>query len=476
MLHPALRGAALLAALPTLALAAPASTDLQTLRDEIAQLKQAYEQRISALEARLAQTESASAQAAADARSAETKATELATASSLTQRPSAAAGEAAFNPGISAILTGTYTNLRRNPDKTPYAITGFIPSNGEVAPPRRSFTLGESELVIAGNIDPMFRGQLIVALPPDSDESPQVEEAFIQTLGLSNGFNVKAGRFLSGIGYMNEQHAHAWDFSDAPLPYKAFLGNQLRNDGVQVKWLAPTDTFIELGFEAARGNHFPSTDTGKNGVQSSALFAHVGGDWNASHNWRAGLSYVTTRPQARSYTDVDGAGFETGNTFSGRSHLWIADAIWKWAPNGNSHDTALTLQAEYFQRKEDGTLGVDSTAAGGALSASDSYRATQSGGYAQAVYKFAPGWRVGYRLDRLNHGTVNLGTNLNPADLPILAAHDPSRNTLMVDWSPSEFSRVRLQYAQDKSRLGVNDDQVWVQYIMSLGAHGAHKY
>ena len=77
MLHPALRGAALLAALPTLALAAPASTDLQTLRDEIAQLKQAYEQRIAALEARLAQTESASAQAAADARSAETKATEL---------------------------------------------------------------------------------------------------------------------------------------------------------------------------------------------------------------------------------------------------------------------------------------------------------------------------------------------------------------------------------------------------------------
>jgi hypothetical protein len=54
--------------------------------------------------------------------------------------------------------------------------------------------------------------------------------------------------------------------------------------------------------------------------------------------------------------------------------------------------------------------------------------------------------------------------------------HNPSRNTLMVDWSPTEFSRVRLQFAQDKSRAGVTDDQVVLQYIMSLGAHGAHKF
>ena len=32
------------------------------------------------------------------------------------------------------------------------------------------------------------------------------------------------------IGYLNEQHAHAWDFSDAPLAYKAFFGGQAASE------------------------------------------------------------------------------------------------------------------------------------------------------------------------------------------------------------------------------------------------------
>ena len=46
----------------------------------------------------------------------------------------------------------------------------------------------------------------------------------------------------------------------------------------------------------------------------------------------------------------------------------------------------------------------------------------------------------------------------------------------MLDFNPSEFSRVRLQLAQDKSRQGVIDNQLFLQYQMSLGAHGAHNY
>ena len=62
------------------------------------------------------------------------------------------------------------------------------------------------------------------------------------------------------------------------------------------------------------------------------------------------------------------------------------------------------------------------------------------------------------------------------ADFPMLANHSPTRNTLMLDWNPSAFSRIRLQFASDKSRLGVTDNQVFVQYIYSLGAHGAHRF
>jgi hypothetical protein len=65
---------------------------------------------------------------------------------------------------------------------------------------------------------------------------------------------------------------------------------------------------------------------------------------------------------------------------------------------------------------------------------------------------------------------------LTPADFPILAAYSPSRNTAMVDYSPSEFSRFRVQYARDASRPNEIDNQFSLQYIMSLGAHGAHTF
>jgi hypothetical protein len=88
-----------------------------------------------------------------------------------------------------------------------------------------------------------------------------------------------------------------------------------------------------------------------------------------------------------------------------------------------------------------------------------------------------PRWRAGYRYDRLSHGTVSSGVGLTAAESPLLFTdYNPSRNTLMVDWSLSEFSRFRLQLAADKARAGVTDNQVLLQYILSLGAHGAHTF
>src|SRR5437868_12505751 len=185
-----------------------------------------------------------------------------------------AAGTNAFNPDISLILQGTAATSSQDPNK--FQITGFAPTGGEVAPPRRGFSLGESELVIASNIDPYFRGQLVASLTPD--DTVEVEEAFFQTLALGKGFTIKGGRFLSSIGYQNGIHQHAWDFQDAPLPYKAFLGGRLDDDAVQLKWVAPTDLLVELGAEAGRGRAFPATDPNKNSAGLWTLYGHVGGD------------------------------------------------------------------------------------------------------------------------------------------------------------------------------------------------------
>lgn len=458
--------------LPHAAFAAT-SDELKDLREQVRQFKESYEKRIEALEKRLQQTEQAAGKAEAVAAKAETAAIQVSV-----QAGSQPTGEGTFNPGISLILNGTYGNLSRDPAR--YRIDGFAPTGGEVAPPRRGFGLGESELVFTANIDRLFRGMLITALAQDNTIG--VEEAYLQTIGLSNGFSVKAGRFFSSAGYLNEIHAHFWDFADAPLANKAFLGNRLVEDGVQFKWVAPTDLYMDLGAEFGRGRSFPGGPDGgrsKNGVGAGTLFAHLGGDIGASTAWRVGLARLQTSPQDRTYTDLDSAGTSVTNSFTGRSRLWVLDGILKWAPNGNATQTNFKLQGEYFRRSESGNLSYDTTAASLGTQ-SDGYASRQSGYYLQSVYQFMPRWRAGYRYDRLNAGATSIGLvntgTLRAADFPILNAYNPTRNTFMVDWSPSEFSRLRLQFARDRSQFGATDNQLFLQYIVSLGAHGAHKF
>ena len=455
--------------------AASAATEdeLKELREQVRQLKESYEKRIAALENRLQQTEQAAGKAEAVATKAETTAYQAAVQAS--SRP---AGENALNPAISLILNGTYGNLSNDPAK--YKINGFVPTLGEVSPPNRGLSLGESELAFSANIDPYFRGTLIASVAPDNTIG--IEEGYLQTIGLSNGFTIKAGRFFSGVGYQNEIHAHAWDFTDAPLASKIFLGNQLSDDGVQVKWVAPTDLYFDVGAEAGRGRNFPGGPDGgrsKNGFGSGTLFAHLGGDIGASTAWRVGLSHLQTSPQDRIYDDLDSTGTSVTNSYTGKSRLWVMDGILKWAPNGNPVERNFKLQGEYFRRSESGNLTYD-TGAVSQGTRTGGYDSNQSGWYLQGVYQFIPQWRAGYRYDRLNAGTTNIGLvnsgALTAADFPILNAYNPTRNTFMVDWSPSEFSRLRLQFARDRSQFGATDNQAFVQYIMSLGAHGAHKF
>jgi hypothetical protein len=416
--------------------AAQTQGDLNALREQVRQL-----------EKRVQDAEATAQQAAVQASS----------------RPT---GENALNPAVSVILNGVYSNLSRDPNG--FRINGFVPTMGEVGPGVRGLSLGESELALASNVDQNFRGTLIASISPDNN-SIGVEEGYIQTLSLSNGFTIKAGRFFSGVGYQNQIHAHAWDFTDAPLANKVFLGNQLNEDGIQFKWVAPTDTYFDLGFELGRGRQFPAGPEGgrdKNGVGASVLFAHLGGDLGTSVAWQTGVSYLSTSPQDRTFDDPTAG---TTNSFTGQSRLWVLDGILKWAPNQNPTYTNFKLQGEYFRRKEDGDLTSSTAGTGGFASA-------QSGWYLQSVYQFVPMWRVGYRYDRLDSGTTSFSSPLTAADFPILAGYNPTRHTVMVDWSGSEFSRIRLQFSRDYSRMDVTDNQVFLQYIVSLGAHGAHKF
>lgn len=459
-------GIALAMAAPLVALADTPS-DIANLRQEIDAIRAAYEARLQSLEQRLKAAEArAAAVPPATAVPQAAAAPVAATPAPQAVAAPAGGGANAFNPAMSLILSGLYTRTSQDPSK--YAITGFqLPAGAEVGPGTRGLSLAESELGFAANIDPWLRGAANIALHPD--DSVSVEEAYVQTTSLGNGLALKAGRFFSGVGYLNAQHAHTWDFVDNPLAYQAMLGTQYGDDGVQLTWLAPTDQFIEIGLELGRGRSFPGGDNSRNGAGMVALTAHTGGDIGDSHSWRAGLSMLNAKADNQELGGLNAGNSLVTNAFSGRTRVWVADAIWKWAPNGNATRTSFKLQGEYLRSTRTGSLVYDV----GNTDSAGAYRAVQSGWYVQGVYQFMPRWRVGLRTERLDAGSPDYGLN---AGLLAVSNYSPRKNSLMVDFNPSEFSRVRLQIARDDARQGGSDNQLFLQYQMSLGAHGAHSY
>ncbi|MCH8958819.1 MAG: outer membrane beta-barrel protein [Proteobacteria bacterium] len=367
-----------------------------------------------------------------------------------------------FNPSISLILNGQYSAYSNRAED--FEISGFL-IDDEAGPIAEGFSLDESELVISANIDDQYYGFVDVAFVEEAGGGTEVEleEAYFQTLNLPSGLTVKGGKFFSSIGYHNVFHAHTWHFADAPLAYQAMLGTTFADTGLQLRWLAPMNRFLELGVEFFQGNSFPAANDGGN-AGAYSVFVKTGGDIGISHSWKAGLSYLDYDA-----LDRDGGEALADLTFAGEGDLFIADFVWKWAENGNPRSRNFIIQSEYLQRDEHGQVDFFN----GVANESGPYDLRQSGFYLQGIYQFRPRWRVGLRYDRLS------SSNQLPALSVVTPLSDDGRNprrlTAMVDFSNSEFSRLRLQFSRDESSAD-SDTRVLLQYVMSIGAHGAHQF
>ena len=384
-----------------------------------------------------AQTVASSAQSAADN-----------AAQSVAAAPAGDSGSGnanAFNPALSVILNGTYAHTQRDP--ADYAIDGFHVGE-ESGPLDRGLSLGETEIALSANVDDKFYGQVTAAIESeDGEDHLGIEEAYLDTTALPDGFTARVGRFFSNIGYLNSHHAHTDSFVDRPLVYQTLLDTQYGDDGVQLRWVAPTDLYLEVGGELFRGQNYPSGGARHDGVGVHTAFVHLGGDVGESNSWLAGLSVLDSKTE----------GADDG--FSGDQKLYIGDFTWKWAPNGNSKAGGLTFRSEYFLDDRDGEF----TDEDGITSPWDGKR---RGAYAETVYRFNPTWEAGYRYDKLWADDSG----------PVASDYDPRRHSLMLDWKNSEFSLVRLQYNRDEAQDGLYDNQWYLQYQATFGAHGAHKF
>ena len=436
---------------------AASDTDIEALRAEIQSMRDAYENKIERLENKVQSLETKQNTTAQTVE--QTRATVASNVSSVPATSQRSIRDTSFNPAVGLVLNGKYNSFSEKEGD----IAGFaIGEEGERG--KEGLGIDETEMNFSASVDDKFRGSATIALHDHEGETEvEVEEAYVATTALPAGVEVKAGRFFSELGYLNSHHAHADDFADRPLTNRAFLDNNYGDDGVQVSAVLPTPIYTEIGAGVFRGDDFPAGGAEGSDVGAWTAYGRVGGDVGDKTSWRLGLSTLQADDVSR---DAGHEGEEVN--FSGDSSLYIADARAVFAPTGNNAEQEITVQGEYFMRDENGSY-EDIDAGTGAISYDDS----QSGWYAQSVYKFHPQWRVGARYSQLYAGDVPAGLVDSALDD---GGHDPWAATAMVDWTNSEFSRVRAQYSREEVADGQEDNQFTLQYIMSLGAHGAHNY
>ncbi len=481
----------------------------EQLAAQINALKQDYEKRIAALEAQLAGMKAKAPAAGGKAAPA--------------SKPSMKTGDNAFNPALGIVLNSMFSDFS---EEEAAGIPGFQLGH-ESGRPDKGFALGHSEITASGNIDDKFRGNLTLGLGSHDNETElELEEAYIQTLGgsgMPDGVRLKAGRALWTFGYLNEQHAHGDDFVDRPLPYRTFLDGAYNDDGLELSAVLPGDLYTEIGGGVFRGDDAPFGGS-ESGREAWSAYARLGGDLGRNTAWRIG-GYVLDgaahkRPAgAHDHGDEDEHAHEhedehehdghdmamngreddhdgehehehehehdeyfSEGAFTGDTRLFGVDFRLTWAPTGNARDSELILQGEYFRRSEEGMYELTEREC--TVSEHDIEEAQEdaeipvtcephsemmrfsgdaNGWYAQAIYKFLPQWRIGARYARVSP----------PSDAEL--GYDLSTVSTMLDWTNSEFGRVRLQYNRE-SFGPKRDDQVLLQYVMSLGAHAAHSF
>lgn len=308
-----------------------------------------------------------------------------------------------------------------------------------------------------------------VAEANEEDTDFSFEEVYLQTLSLPAGLTLRAGRFLSDIGYLNGQHPHTDSFVERPLLYRAFLGGHYYDDGVGLNLVMPTDLYWRISAEAFTGDELGEFEHDKR-VGTWTLSTKVGGDIGTSQSWQAGFSYMRNRmldqggseeEEHHHHEEHDHAdhGHSHGAEYYGK-HLYLADAVWKWSPEGNNRNQQLAISGEYIRVTDPNQYAKN-----------DQYH---EGWYGSAVYRFSPRWSAGIR-----HGQVDL--QLGHDD----HFHEGSlrETSAMLAWNPSHTQTLRLQYSyQDVHKdwhdtfTESADNAVTLQYILSFGAHDAHSF
>jgi len=390
----------------------------------------------------------------------------------------------AFNPAISVILDGVFYQDDIDGDgeallgqalrpSHSHGHDGHDHSHGAIDP---GFNLRETEIAFSAAVDPYFNAEAYLAV---SEEAVELEEAFLQTRALPGGLRLKAGKFLSDIGYINDQHPHQWDFVDQNLAYRNLLGDHgLLDTGVQLTWLPRLPVYTRLGIEVLQGDQgrfgalvddeaereAAGLDDPEDGPRLFTGFLKLAPDLGYSHALQLGAWYAHNQQHQERHTSP------VSHALEGDADLWGLDLVYKYDSPEAYGLGDWVLQTEYLRESKD--LSITAHTGDPGL-VGDSRDFLTDAWYAQARYGFAPRWQAALR-----YAAVGL-TNEVSGDAEANFGHS-DRWSAALTFMPTEFSRLRLQYTRADILTAPGEHRrfngVYAQYLMSLGSHGAHEF
>jgi hypothetical protein len=290
----------------------------------------------------------------------------------------------------------------------------------------------EAELGIQSVIDPYARGDVFISF---GETGVSVEEAFITLTALPGEFVAKIGKMRADFGKVNTTHNHALAWTDRPLVTENLVNGEdgIDDMGVSVSRIlpAPGDIFLEATAQMFRGD---SGDLFKSSQKSDVSFVgHLRGykDLTENTNLELGYSY------AQGHNDQ-------GHVFMTRLHG--IDVSLRWKPLRRSIYNSFLWRSEFVWSQRD-QLPTQQRA---------------FGMYSSLEYRLDQRWTVGSRFDWSERATQ--ATQL-----------DRGASALLT-YTMSEFSQVRGQYRFTRYDGHQDANEIRLQLIFVMGAHGAHPF
>jgi hypothetical protein len=323
-------------------------------------------------------------------------------------------------PDLSAIadFTGVYDGQD---------VKRYSPERGELFARKGqpAFTFQEVEMGLQAVVDPYFRADAFISFTPGGVD---VEEAYATTLSLPAGLQVRAGKFFSPFGRMNQQHPHVWEFIDPPLARGRLLAQEtLSGPGAVVSWLAPLPWFTQVELAA---QDIAPTDADTSELTGLGRL----------------LQYFPLSDATTLGLGLSAARRNEGHPGAFRD-LGGADVYLRFRPLDTR--AYLAIQGELYLRKFRDVPGVSGKPA--------------HGWWAQAFWRKDPYLGYGARYE----------------EAPAAGDSAPGterRAALVANWYPSEFSRIGLQLSQDWLPHGRSGQEALLRFEYGIGAHGAHPF